>query len=75
MSAVAVEVRTDHESENGPMRPISRAHPGLTSRQAWTLEHIVRCPSCGSWTTVLDREITEGLMDGVAVCQHFGAHT
>lgn len=26
---------------------------GLTSRQAWTLEHITRC-TCGSWTVTTE---------------------
>jgi hypothetical protein len=30
---------------------------GLTSRQAWTLEHIARC-TCGSWMVLTDRQLT-----------------
>jgi hypothetical protein len=30
----------------------ARAHPGLTSRQAWTLRHTTRCPCCGAWEVV-----------------------
>lgn len=29
---------------------------GLTSRQEWTHDHIVRC-TCGSWMVVMDLEL------------------
>ena len=29
---------------------------GLTSRQAWTLEHIARC-TCGSWTVITEWQL------------------
>ena len=30
---------------------------GLTSQQAWTLEHIERCYCCGAWTVLTEREV------------------
>lgn len=32
-------------------------HQQLTGVQAWTLDHITHCPSCGTWEVVTDREL------------------
>ena len=48
---------------------------GLTSRQAYALEHIVRC-TCGSWMLVTDPELRELTAAGYVadpVCRHFSA--
>jgi len=44
------------------------------SRQAWALEHITRCPSCGRWVLVSDQTLWLITADGYvppAVCEHF----
>lgn len=52
----------------------TRARLGLTSRQAWTLDHIVRCPACGAWTTLTDAELSEGAATAAdPICRHFQA--
>lgn len=51
----------------------TRSPSGLTSRQAWTLEHIVRCPACGCWMTVTDRALRDGEVPAGAICRHFEA--
>ena len=38
---------------------------GLTSQQAWTLEHIERCYCCGAWTVV-----TQHGGKRPAICSH-----
>jgi hypothetical protein len=38
---------------------------GLTSQQAWTLEHIERCYCCGAWTVVTKHGGAKP-----ATCQH-----
>lgn len=43
---------------------------GLTSRQAWTLAHIVRC-TCGAWVLVTDRELADETAAEPVVCRHF----
>jgi len=53
-----------------------RVGSGLTSRQAWALEHITRCPSCGKWVLVTERALRLISSDGyvpAAVCDHFRA--
>lgn len=35
-----------------------RAHPDLSSRSAWALDHITHCPTCGAWELITDRELT-----------------
>jgi len=42
---------------------------GLTSRQAWTHEHIARC-SCGSWMVVTDRQLHALNNDIHPTCPH-----
>lgn len=32
-------------------------HAGLTSRDAWALEHITHCPTCGAWEVVTEAEL------------------
>lgn len=34
-----------------------RPHPELSSRDAWALEHITHCPTCGAWEVVTDLEL------------------
>ena len=41
---------------------------GLTSRQQWTHDHIVRC-TCGAWTVVTDQQ----LRAGDHTCPHISA--
>lgn len=51
-----------------------RAHPGLTSIQARTLDHITHCPACGAWEVVTDRELRVRCETGfvaAAWCRHF----
>ncbi|MGL5856973.1 MAG: hypothetical protein ACRC35_00930 [Angustibacter sp.] len=51
----------------------SLAGPGLTSVQAWTLGHIVRCPGCGVWVVVTDHMLEALLLGRAAVpvvCAH-----
>lgn len=50
-------------------RPSCRG--GLTSRQAWTLQHIARCSACGSWVLLTDRELTGDVTAVGVVCRHF----
>lgn len=52
----------------------SSARVGLTSRQTWTLHHIVRCGACGSWQVVTDQvlaSISSGVYEYPAICDHF----
>ena len=47
---------------------------GLTSSQAWTLTHITRCPTCGAWEVITEREAAFrdlGINDVAAICKHF----
>lgn len=57
-------------------KTVPRVGPtGLTSRQAYALEHIVRC-TCGSWMLVTDPELHELTAAGYVadpVCRHFSA--
>lgn len=57
-------------------KTVRRVGPtGLTSRQAYALEHIVRC-TCGSWMLVTDPELREVTAAGYVadpVCRHFSA--
>lgn len=49
---------------------------GLTSRQAWALDHITRCPSCGAWMLVTQAALSHATADGYvppAVCEHYRA--
>ena len=39
---------------------------GLTSRQQWTHDHIVRC-TCGAWIVVTDQQLRAGQP---AACSH-----
>lgn len=32
-------------------------HAGLTSRDAWALDHITHCPTCGAWEVVTEAEL------------------
>ena len=44
---------------------------GLTSRQQWGLEHITRCPCCGTWELITERE--QAMRDlglNPATCHH-----
>lgn len=46
---------------------------GLTSRDAWTLQHITRCPSCGTWELITETERTFrelGIHARPALCKH-----
>lgn len=46
---------------------------GLTSRQAWTHDHIHRCLTCGAWEVITDAEKRmrqADLMSTPDVCQH-----
>lgn len=64
--------RFRHVRESVPSN--SSARVGLTSRQAWALEHITRCPSCGRWVLVSDQTLWLITGDGYvppAVCEHF----
>ncbi len=64
--------RFRHVRESVPSNPLARV--GLTSRQAWALEHITRCPSCGTWVLVSDQTlwlITCAGYVAPAVCEHF----
>ncbi len=65
--------RTRPAREAVPTNPLPRV--GLTSRQAWAMEHITRCPSCGKWVLVgNDRtlaQITSEDYVAPAVCAHF----
>lgn len=36
-----------------------RPHPDLSSRDAWALDHITHCPTCGAWEMVTDAELRE----------------
>lgn len=51
------------DAKTRPMssRPVSERpdapHAGLSSRDAWALEHITHCPTCGAWEVVTDREL------------------
>lgn len=50
---------------------------GLTSRQQWTAEHIDRCPTCGAWEVITDRELHSrqlGTNTTPAFCKHFTHH-
>ena len=53
----------------------SRLHRDLRSRQAWTLDHIIRC-SCGAWVVVPD-EVLQAIAAGTfafpIICPHFRA--
>lgn len=55
-------------------KSVPRVGPtGLTTRQAYALEHIVRC-TCGSWMLVTDPELREVTAVGYVadpVCRHF----
>lgn len=42
---------------------------GLTSRQEWTHEHIVRC-TCGSWLVITDWQLKQLADDTRPVCPH-----
>ena len=57
-------------------KSVPRVGPtGLTSRQAYALEHIVRC-TCGSWMLVTDPELRLLTAAGYVadpVCRHFSA--
>lgn len=57
-------------------KTVPRVEPtGLTSRQAYALEHIVRC-TCGSWMLVTDPELRLLAAAGYVadpVCRHFSA--
>lgn len=47
---------------------------GLTSRQAWTHDHIARCPTCGAWEVITEREATFrelGIHATPVICKHF----
>lgn len=35
-----------------------RRHQDLSSRDAWALDHITHCPTCGAWEMVSDDELT-----------------
>ena len=46
---------------------------GLTSRQAWTLNHITRCPLCGAWECLTNYEALTRAAPGYEVpafCSH-----
>lgn len=65
-----------------PLMDSARARPrvgcGLTTRQARTHDHIVRCPSCGSWMIAADEEAEVLGGSGVtvpAVCCHVGTES
>lgn len=32
-------------------------HAGLSSRDAWALDHITHCPTCGAWEVVTETEL------------------
>lgn len=34
-----------------------RPHAGLSSRDAWALDHITHCPVCGSWELISESEL------------------
>lgn len=69
MPTITATTDSSH-SASAPTRP----HPGLTSWQAWTLAHIVRCPACGAWTTLTETELSEGAATSAdPVCRHFQA--
>ena len=64
--------RFRHVRESVPSNRLVRV--GLTSRQAWALEHITRCPSCGTWVLASDQTLSLITADGYvapAVCEHF----
>ncbi len=65
--------RTRPAREAVATNPLPRV--GLTSRQAWAMEHITRCPICGKWVLVgNDRtlaQITSEDYVAPAVCAHF----
>lgn len=42
-------------SSNARVPSRTRSHAGLTSAQAWTLDHITHCPACGAWEVVTER--------------------
>lgn len=47
---------------------------GLTSRQQWTHDHITRCPTCGAWEVITEREAAFrqlGIHEVAAICKHF----
>lgn len=54
----------------GAQSPATR-RVGLTSRQAWALEHIVRCSSCGSWVLVTAKELAVETAAQTTLCRHF----
>lgn len=46
---------------------------GLTSTQAWTQAHILRCPNCGAWECLSNFEALMRHAPGYiapAICQH-----
>lgn len=48
---------------------------GLDSMQQWTHDHIVRCPTCGSWEVVMHLELLLRAADKAgpkAMCAHIG---
>lgn len=47
----------DHLTSKPPITPRPRRLAGLTTRQAWTLDHIAHCPVCGAWEVVTDDEL------------------
>ncbi len=65
--------RTQPAREAVTTNPLPRV--GLTSRQAWAMEHITRCPSCGKWVLVGNdqtlAQITSEDYVPPAVCAHF----
>lgn len=51
-----IEKRTRTDARVSGVSP-SRSHPDLTSREAWALDHITHCPTCGAWEMVTDAEL------------------
>lgn len=46
---------------------------GLTSSQQWRLDHIDRCPTCGAWELITERELTFrqlGIHAVPTICHH-----
>jgi len=61
----------DHRESKPPQRV------GLTTRQAWALEHIARCPSCGAWMLLTGAALRSATTAGYvppAICEHYRAH-